>query len=119
LIQFEIDQFSNNVQKNLIISETNSFYQEVSDLFKNPNWWSTVTVTEACKYYLNTAKNNIAYFENYSEAEGDLSQTEKNEIFALYQLCTLFISLNAIKDKKIREIIDIRKSFFLDKILSK
>tara|TARA_B100001115_G_C15566171_1_gene269960 strand:+ start:85 stop:552 length:468 start_codon:yes stop_codon:yes gene_type:complete len=112
LIQFEIDQFSENVQKDLTISETNSFYQEVSGLFKNPSWWSTATVTEACKYYLNSAKNNIAYFKNYSEAEGDLSQIEKNEIFALYQLCTLFISWNAIKEKKIREIIDIRKSFF-------
>ena len=112
LIQFELDQFSENVQKDLAISETNSFYQEVSDLFKNPNWWSTATVTGACEYYLNSAKNNIAYFENYSEAEGGLSQIEKNEIFALYQLCTLFISWSAIKDKKIREIIDIRKSLF-------
>ena len=112
LIQFEIDQFSESVQKDLVISETNSLYQEIYGLFRDSNWWSTATVTEACKYYLNCAKNNIPYFQNYAEADSKLSQNEKNEIFALYQLCTLFVSWNAIKDKKIREIIDIRKSLF-------
>ena len=112
LIQFEIDQFSESVQKDLAISETSSLYKEISSLFRESSWWSTATVTEACKYYLNCARNNISYFQNYKEADGDLSQNEKNEIFALYQLCTLFISWNAIKEKKIREIIDIRKSLF-------
>ena len=51
LIQFELDQFSENVQKDLIISETSSFYQEISNLFRDSNWWSTATVTDACKYY--------------------------------------------------------------------
>ena len=112
LIQFEIDQFSDSVQRYLAISETSSFYQEISSLFRDSNWWSNATVTDACKYYLNCARNNISYFENYSEADGNLSQIQKNEVFALYQLCTLFISWNAIKEKKIREIIDIRKSLF-------
>ena len=87
-------------------------YSQKSNLFRDSNWWSTATVTDACKYYLNCARNNISYFENYVEADSDLSQNEKNEIFALYQLCTLFVSWNAIKEKKIREIIDIRKSLF-------
>ena len=112
LIQFELDKFSENVQKDLVISETCSFYQEISNLFRDSNWWSTATVTDACKYYLNCARNNISHFEDYAEVDIDLSQNEKNEIFALYQLCTLFISWNAIKEKKIREIIDIRKSLF-------
>ena len=96
----------------MVISETSSFYQEISNLFRDSNWWSTATVTDACKYYLNCARNNISYFENYVEADSNLSQIQKNEIFALYQLCTLFVSWNAIKEKKIREIIDIRKSLF-------
>ena len=112
LIQFEMDQFSENAQKDLAISETSPFYQEISNLFRDSNWWSTATVTDACKYYLNCARNNISFFKNYVEADSNLSQIQKNEIFALYQLCTLFISLNAIKEKKIREIIDIRKSLF-------
>ena len=112
LIQFELNQFSESVKKDLAINEASSFYQEISNLFKNSNWWLTATVTDACKYFLNSARNNITYFKNYSEAEEDLSQIEKNEIFALYQLCTLFISWNASKEKKIREIIDIKKSFF-------
>tara|TARA_B100000676_G_scaffold269637_1_gene285743 strand:- start:60 stop:527 length:468 start_codon:yes stop_codon:yes gene_type:complete len=112
LIQFELDQFPENIQKDLAISGTSSLYQEISNLFKDSNWWSTATVTDACKYYLNFVKNNIPYFENYPEADGDLSQIEKNEIFSLYQLCTLFVSWNAIKEKKIREIINIRKSIF-------
>ena len=112
LIQFELDQFSENVQKDLVISETNSFYQKISNLFRDSNWWSTATVTDACRYYLNCARDNISYFENYIEVDSNLAQNEKNEIFALYQLCTLFVSWNAIKNKKIREIIDIRKSLF-------
>ena len=106
LIQFELDQFSENVQKDLTISETSTFYQELSNLFRDSNWWSTATVTDACKYYLNCARNNISYFENYADADSDLSQIEKNEIFALYQLCTLFVSWNALREKKIREVID-------------
>ena len=112
LIQFELDQFSENVKKDLVISETTSFYKEISNLFKDSNWWSTATVTDACQFYLNCARNNISYFENYVKPDSNLSQIEKNEIFALYQLCTLFVSWNAIKEKKIREIIDIRKSLF-------
>ena len=112
LIQFELNQFSENVQKDLAISETSSFYQEISNLFGDSNWWSTATVTDACKYYLKCARDNISHFKDYVEADSDLSQNEKNEIFALYQLCTLFVSWNAIKEKKIREIIDIRKSLF-------
>ena len=112
LIQFEIDQFSESVREDLAVFETSSLYQEISSLLRDSSWWSTATVTEACKYYLNCARNNISYFQNYKEADGDLSQNEKNEIFALYQLCTLFVSWNAIKEKKIREIIDVRKSLF-------
>ena len=112
LIQFELDQFSENVQKDLVISEASSFYQEISYLFRDSNWWSTATVTDACEYYLNCAKKNISHFKNYIEVDSNLSQNEKNEIYALYQLCTLFVSWNAIKEKKIRETIDIRKSLF-------
>ena len=112
LIQFELDQFSENVQKDLVISETSSFYQEISNLFRDPNWWPTATVTDACKYYLNCARDNVSHFEDYVEPDSDLSQNEKNEIFALYQLCTLFVSWNAIKEKQIREVINIRKSLF-------
>ena len=112
LIEFELGQFSENIQKDLTISETSSFYQEISNLLKDSNWWSAATVTDACKYYLNCARNNISHFEDYAEANSNLSQIEKNEIFALYQLCTLFVSWNAIKEKKIREIINIRKSLF-------
>jgi len=96
LIQFELDQFSENVQKDLVISETSSFYQEISNLFRDSNWWSTATVTDACKYYLNCARNNISYFENYVEADSDLSQNQKNEIFALYQE-----EANSLVDKKL------------------
>ena len=112
LIQFEIDQFSDNVQKDLAISETSSFYQEISNLFRDSNWWSTSTVTDACKYYLRCARNNISFFENYAEADSNLSQKQRNEVFALYQLCTLFVAWNAIREKSIREVIGIRKSLF-------
>ena len=114
LIQFEIDQFPKDVQKDLVISESSLFYNAILGLFKEEEtgWWSATTVTDACIFFLSCAKNFIPYFQNYSKIDEDLSQKERNEIFALYQLCTLFISWNAIREKKIREIIDIRKSLF-------
>ena len=114
LIQFELDQFPEDVQKDLIISETSLFYNGILGLFKEEKkgWWSTTTVTDACIFFLSCAKNFIPYFQNYSKIDEDLSQKERNEIFALYQLCTLFVSWNAIREKKIREIIGIRKSLF-------
>ena len=57
-------------------------------------------------------KENASKLWKIIQEDGNLSQIEKNEVFALYQLCTLFISWNAIKDKQIREIIDIKKSLF-------
>ena len=110
--QFEIDQFPENVQKELNFSETNSFYNDIARLFKDSNWWQTAMVTDACKFYLSSGRNFIPYFKNYAEADSNLSQKERNEIFALYQLCTLFISWYAIQEKEIREVIGIRKSLF-------
>lgn len=108
--QFEIEQFPEKTQKDLTVSESNLFYLGLSGLFKDSNWWSKASVTDACSFYLSCARNFIPYFENYSKEDGDLSQKEKNEIFSLYQLCTLFISWNAIREKEIRKVIGIRKS---------
>ena len=110
--QFEIDQFPENVQKDLSVTETSSFYDDIARLFKDPNWWLTATVTDACVFYLSCAKNFITYFKGYKNADDTLSQKERNELFALYQLCTLFVAWNAIREKDIREVIGIRKSLF-------
>ena len=110
--QFEIDQFPENVQKDLSVSDTSSFYHEIARLFKDPNWWLTATVTDACIFYLSCARNFINYFEGFKNADDDLSQKERNDLFALYQLCTLFVAWNAIREKDIRGVIGIRKSLF-------
>ena len=49
IIQFELDQFSKNFQKNQVISIISFFYQEISSLFRYSNCWSTATETEVCK----------------------------------------------------------------------
>ena len=110
--QFEIDQFPENVQKELTVSDTSSFYNDIARLFKDPNWWSTATVTDACIFYLSCARNFINHFKGFKNADDELSQKERNELFALYQLCTLFVARNAMREKNIREIIGIRKSLF-------
>ena len=110
--QFEIDQFPENVQKDLSVSDTSSFYHEIAKLLKDPNWWSAATVTDACIFYLSCARNFINYFEGFKNADDDLSQKERNDLFALYQLCTLFVAWNAMREKDIREVIGIRKSLF-------
>ena len=71
-----------------MMSESSSFYQELSERVRDYNWWATARVTDAFKQYLNCARNNMSHFENYVEADSELSQVQKNEIFALYQLCT-------------------------------
>ncbi len=110
--QFELDQFPENVRNDLTFFESNSFYHDIARLFKDSNWWSTAAVTDACTFYLSCARNFIPYFENYAEADGDLSQKERNEVYALYQLCTLFVAWNAMREKVIREVMGIRKSLF-------
>ena len=73
---------------------------------------SAATVTDACIFYLSCARNFINYFEGFKNADDELSQKERNDLFALYQLCTLFVAWNAMREKNIREVIGIRKSLF-------
>jgi hypothetical protein len=53
-------------------------------------------------------KGSKYYYENVE----DLDQKTKNEMFGLYQMVTLFISYNAQKEKKLREVFGIKKGFF-------
>ena len=65
LIQFEIDQFPEDVQKDLVISESSLFYNDIFKLFKEEEsgWWSATTVTDACIFFLSCARNFIPYFK--------------------------------------------------------
>ena len=50
---------------------------------------------------MQTVQEIMFLIKKLCEADSNLSQIQ-NEIFALYQLCTLFVSWNAIKAKKIK-----------------
>ncbi len=64
LIQFEIDQFPENVQKDLVISESSLFYNGILGLFKEEEsgWWSSTTVTDACIFFFIMCKKFYSLF---------------------------------------------------------
>jgi len=43
----------------------------------------------------------------------ELTQKQKNEMFGLYQICTIYISWNAMREKKLRVLMGIKKGIFL------
>ena len=111
--QFGIENFPKKVRKDLTVSETNIFYHGLSGLFKDEKWWKDASVADACTFYLSCARNFMPYFKDYAQEEDHLSQKQKNEIFSLYQICTLFISWNAMREKNLRKIMGIKKGLFL------
>ena len=112
--QFEVESFPKSTQKDLTISDENLFYFDLGDVFKDSKWWEKVSVVDAMLYFLSVAKLRIPYFtKNYQSVPKKLTQKQKNEMFSLYQICTVYISWNAMREKKLRKIMGIKKGIFL------
>lgn len=114
-IQFEKLLFPKQVQKDLEISQNHyGYWLGVQSTFKDPEWWAKSKIKDALSFFLQIAKDNIKYFRDYYNDQvfpEKLSQKNRNELFALYQMTTLFFAWSAQKEKKLRVVMGIRKSF--------
>ena len=103
------------MQKDLEISQNHyGYWLGVQSTFKDPEWWAKSKIKDALRFFLQVAKDNIKYFRDYYNDQvfpEKLSQKNRNELFALYQMTTLFFAWSAQKEKKLRVVMGIRKSF--------
>ena len=115
--QFELETFSKSVQKELF--DKSKYMLLVQSMFYKKDFQKEISITEALRWFLKIASANIAYFnKNYNKDLcvmldlHQLTQKQKNELFSLYQLTTLFLAFAAKKDKKFRKLIGIKKGLF-------
>ena len=112
-IIFEIQQMPVETRKEFELDNGYpTFWMGIQTVFSDKDWWKEITITEALKFFMKVAKDTIPYFKKNYENIKDLDQKTKNEMFGLYQMVTLFISYNAQKEKKLREVFGIKKGFF-------
>ena len=115
--QFESETFSKSVQKELFDKSKHMLL--VESMFYKKDFQKEISITDALRWFLRIASANIAYFnKNYNKDLcvmldlHQLTQKQKNELFSLYQLTTLFLAFAAKKDKKLRKLIGIKKGLF-------
>ena len=114
-IRFEQLLFPKNVQKDLEISQNHyGYWLGVQSALYDSKWWVDVKIKDALRFFLRVAKDNIKYFRDHYNDQifpEKLSQKNRNELFALYQMTTLFFAWSAQREKKLRIVMGIRKSF--------
>jgi hypothetical protein len=114
-IRFEQLLFPKNVQKDLEINQNHyGYWFGVQSTFKDSEWWAKSKIKDALRFFLQVASDNIKYFrDNYNHQvfPEKLTQKNRNELFALYQMTTLFFAWSAQREKKLRIVMGIRKSF--------
>ena len=114
-IVFEISLFTKKVQKDLEISDNpkSMFWLDVSTVFKDSEWWKKTSTTEALIVFWRMAHSSIDYFNTkFDEAPKELSIDWKKTAFGIYQMSTLWIVWTALREKKVRKVIGIKKSLF-------
>ena len=114
-IRFEQLLFPKNVQRDLEINQNHyGYWLGVQSTLKDSEWWAKSKIKDALRFFLQVASDNIKYFrDNYNDQlfPEKLTQKNRNELFALYQMTTLFFAWSAQREKKLRVIMGIRKSF--------
>jgi hypothetical protein len=114
-IRFEQLLFPKNVQRDLEINQNHyGYWLGVQSTLKDSEWWAKSKIKDALRFFLQVASDNIKYFrDNYNDQlfQEKLTQKNRNELFALYQMTTLFFAWSAQREKKLRVIMGIRKSF--------
>ncbi|MAW17826.1 MAG: hypothetical protein CMJ01_04710 [Pelagibacteraceae bacterium] len=113
-LRFEIQNFPKNAQDDLTPSEAKPFYLGLGAVFKDSDWWKNSSIHDAMVFFHSAAKLWVPYFtKNYPSFPKKLTQKQKNEMFGLYQICTIYISWNAMREKKLRVLMGIKKGIFL------
>ena len=113
-LHFEIENFPKSAQKDFEPSEEKPFYLGLGAVFKDSDWWKKSSIYDAMLFFHSAAKLWAPYFtKNYPSFPKKLTQKQKNELFGLYQICTIYISWNASREKNLRVLMGIKKGIFL------
>ena len=113
-LHFEIENFPKSAQKDFEPSEEKPFYLGLGAVFKDAGWWKKSSIYDAVLFFHSAAKLWAPYFtKNYPSFPKKLTQKQKNELFGLYQICTIYISWNATREKNLRVLMGVKKGIFL------
>ena len=115
-IIYERMQFPKNVEKEFRFDETTKYWNGINTALEDPDFLGRVTVFEAFKFFLEVAKDNVKYFKKYDLKNFKVNQTNKNELFSLYQMTLLHLVGELHSNKEFRENAKIKDSEIAKKV---
>ena len=115
-ILFERMQFPKNIEKEFRFDHPNKYWSDIDKALEDPDFLGRVTVYEAFKFFLEVAKNRVKYFKKYDIKDFKINQTNKNEMFSLYQMTLLHLVGELHLNKEFRENAKIKDSEIAKKV---
>lgn len=115
-IIYERKQLPKNVEKEFRFDELTKYWAGINTALEDPDFLGRVTVFEAFKFFLKVAKDNVKYFKKYDLKSFKINQTNKNELFSLYQMTLLHLVGELHLNKEFRENAKIKDSEIAKKV---
>ena len=115
-IIYERMQFPKNVEKEFRFDQPNKYWSGINTALESPDFLGRVTVFEAFKFFLKIAKDKVKYFKKYDMKSFKINQTNKNEMFSLYQMTLLHLVGELHLNKEFRENAKIKDSEIAKKV---
>ena len=115
-IIYERMQLPKNIEKEFRFEEFNKYWAGINTALENPDFLGKVTVYEAFEFFLKVAKDNVKYFKKYDLKNLKINQTNKNEMFSLYQMTLLHLVGELHLNKEFRVNAKIKDSEIAKKV---
>ena len=115
-IIFERMQLPKNIEKEFRLDQPTKYWSGINTTLEDPDYLGRVTVFEAFMYFLKVAKDNVKYFKKYDLKNFKLNQTNKNELFSLYQMTLLHLVGELHSNKNFRKNAKIKDSEIAKKV---
>ena len=115
-IIYEIMQLPKEVEKEFRFDEPTKYWSGIDTALEDPDFLGRVTVYEAFKFFLEVAKERVKYFKKYDPKNIKINQTNKNEMFSLYQMTLLHLVGELHLNKEFRENAKIKDSEIAKKV---
>ena len=115
-ILFERMQFPKNIEKEFRFDHPNKYWSDIDKALEDPDFLGRVTVYEAFKFILEVAKDRVKYFKKYDIKNFKVNQTNKNEMFSLYQMTLIYLVGELHLNKEFRENAKIKDSEIAKKV---
>jgi len=115
-IIYERMQLPKDVEKEFRFDESTKYWTGINTALEDPDFLGKVTVFEAFKFFLKVAKENVKYFKKYDLKNFKINQTNKNEMFSLYQMTLLHLVGELHLNKEFRENAKIKDSEIAKKV---